>query len=75
MRSQNRGQKHSTFDQRRFPDHSSFSIDSGPSNRMKRSLKTNDGYIAATLKIEQNLGACHHFSNCFDIISGDHQLQ
>ena len=29
MRSQNRGQKHSSFDQRRFPDHSSFSIDSG----------------------------------------------
>ena len=39
------------------------------------SLKTNDGYIAASLKIEQNLGACHHLSNCFDIISGDHQIQ
>ena len=39
------------------------------------SLKTNDGYIAASLKIEQNLGACHHLSNCFDITSGDHQIQ
>ena len=38
-------------------------------------LKTNDGYIAANLKIEQNLGVCHHLSNCFDIISGDHQIQ
>ena len=38
-------------------------------------LKTNDGYVAASLKIEQNLGACHHLSNCFDIISGDHQIQ
>ena len=38
-------------------------------------LKTNDGYIAASLKIEQNLGACHHLSNCFDIISGDHRIQ
>ena len=38
-------------------------------------LKTNDGYIAASLKIEQNLGACHHLFNCFDIMSGDHQIQ
>ena len=38
-------------------------------------LKTNDGYIAASLKIEQNLGACHHLSNCFDTISEDHQIQ
>ena len=38
-------------------------------------LKTNDGYIAASLKIEQNLGACHHLFNCFDIISGDDQIQ
>ena len=28
MRSQNRRRRHSSFDQRRFPDHSPFSIDS-----------------------------------------------
>ena len=39
------------------------------------SLKTNDGYIAASIKIKQNLSACHHLSNCFDIISGDLQIQ
>ena len=29
-------------------------------------LKTNDGYIASSLEIEQKMGACHHLSNCFD---------
>ena len=38
-------------------------------------LKANDRYIAASLKIEQTLGACHYLSNCFDVISGDHQIQ
>ena len=28
--------------------------------------KTSDGFIASTLKIEQQMGACHHLSNCFD---------
>ena len=26
-------------------------------------LKTNDGYIASSFKIEQKMGACHHLSN------------
>ena len=33
------------------------------------SLKTNDGYIASSFKIEQKTGACHHLSNCFDNLS------
>ena len=32
-------------------------------------LKTNDGYIASSLKIEQQMGACHHLSNCFENLS------
>ena len=34
MRSQDRGRKHRSFDQRRFPDHSSFSIDSDKTDCM-----------------------------------------
>ena len=29
-------------------------------------LKTHDGYIASSLKIEQKIGASHHLSCCFD---------
>ena len=36
---------------------------------LKKALKTNDGYIASSLKIEQRTGACHHLSNCFDNLS------
>ena len=32
-------------------------------------LKTNDGYIASSLKIEQKIGVCHHLSSCFDNLS------
>ena len=32
-------------------------------------LKTNDGYIVSSLKIEQKIGACHHLSNFFDNLS------
>ena len=32
-------------------------------------LKTNDGYISSSLKIDQKMGACHQLSNCFDNLS------
>ena len=36
---------------------------------MNAMLKTNDGYISSSLKIEQMMGGCHHLSNYFDNLS------
>ena len=44
-------------------------IRSNRSPGLTSNLKTNDGYIASSLKIEQKMGVCHHLSNCFDNLS------
>ena len=41
----------------------------GDCTRFYLTLKTNDRYIASSLKIEQKMGACYHLSNCFDNLS------